>query len=131
MILDTKLGTYQQVFGKAAPLVQEFAKVIADFILDFDKDAYVVIRAGEKSVTYGVGPKKMSEAYCYIMPQKDYLNLGFYQGSELSDPEQLLEGSGKKLRHVKITTLKMAKSKIIKDMIIESYNGRVAYKNKK
>jgi Domain of unknown function (DU1801) len=131
MILDTKLGTYQQVFGKAAPLVQEFAKVIADFILDFDKDVYVVIRAGEKSVTYGVGPKKMSEAYCYIMPQKDYLNLGFYQGSELTDPEQLLEGTGKKLRHVKITSLKMAKSKIIKDMIIESYNGRVAYKNKK
>jgi hypothetical protein len=30
------------------------------------------------------------------------VNLGFYYGAQLLDPEDLLEGTGKKLRHVKV-----------------------------
>ncbi|WP_258087662.1 DUF1801 domain-containing protein, partial [Xenorhabdus bovienii] len=52
--------------------------------------------------TYGVGPKKMSEGYCYVMPQKAWVNLGFYHGVSLRDPDVLLEGTGKRLRHVKL-----------------------------
>ena len=33
---------------------------------------------------------------------RGYINLGFYQGAVLADPERLLEGTGKGLRHVKI-----------------------------
>jgi hypothetical protein len=125
MTLYTKLGTYQEVFDTVNSLVQSYAKSIADFIIEFDKDVHIVIRAGEKTVAYGIGPKKMSEAYCYIMPQKDYLNLGFFHGSELSDPKQLLEGTGKKLRHVKIKSIDEADSQVIKDLIIESREARI------
>lgn len=31
--------------------------------------------------------------------------LGFYQGAKLPDPEALLEGTGKNMRHVKIQSL--------------------------
>jgi hypothetical protein len=44
----------------------------------------------------------MSEHFCYIGAYRDHVNLGFYYGAELSDPEHLLEGSGKKLRHIKV-----------------------------
>ena len=30
------------------------------------------------------------------------MNLGFYYGAELADPTGLMEGTGKKLRHVKV-----------------------------
>jgi hypothetical protein len=36
------------------------------------------------------------------MPHTSWVNLGFYQGAELPDQGGLLEGTGKKLRHVKI-----------------------------
>ena len=55
--------------------------------------------------TYGVGPKKMSDGYAYIMPMRGYINLGFYQGAVLEDPERLLQGTGKGLRHVKVRSL--------------------------
>jgi hypothetical protein len=55
-------------------------------------------------VGYGVGPKKMSEHFCHITFHKNHVNLGFNYGSELPDPEGLLQGSGKLFRHVKITT---------------------------
>jgi hypothetical protein len=37
-----------------------------------------------------------------ISPQKGHVNLGFYDGASLPDPDTLLEGSGKVHRHVKI-----------------------------
>lgn len=37
-----------------------------------------------------------------IGPQKGYVNLYFMNGSDLEDPAGLLEGTGKRLRHVKI-----------------------------
>jgi hypothetical protein len=45
----------------------------------------------------------MSEHFCYISASKDHANLGFYYGAELPDPEGLLGGTGKLLRHVRIT----------------------------
>lgn len=54
---------------------------------------------------YGVGPKKMSEHFCYIAGNKAHVNLGFFYGADLEDPAGLLEGSGKSLRHVKLRSL--------------------------
>lgn len=40
---------------------------------------------------------------CYIAAHKGHLRFGFYQqGTRLNDPDGLLEGSGKSMRHVKI-----------------------------
>ena len=39
-----------------------------------------------------------------ISPQKGYVNLGFYGGAALPDPDELLEGAGKRHRHFKVRT---------------------------
>jgi hypothetical protein len=44
----------------------------------------------------------MSEHFCYLGAYRDHVNLGFYYGAELPDPEGLMEGTGKKLRHIKV-----------------------------
>jgi hypothetical protein len=54
-------------------------------------------------IGYGVGPRKMSEHFCYIAVHRDHVNLGFNYGAELPDPTHVLAGPGKLLRHVKIT----------------------------
>lgn len=40
--------------------------------------------------------------FCYFRAYKDHVNLGFFQGAELPDPQGLLEGTGKGMRHVKV-----------------------------
>jgi hypothetical protein len=57
----------------------------------------------QKVVGYGVGPKKMSEHFCYIAFHHDPINLGFNYGAELPDPKGLLKGPGKLLRHIKVS----------------------------
>jgi hypothetical protein len=41
-------------------------------------------------------------AFAYIDAFIAHVNVGFFQGAELSDPAGILEGSGKFMRHVKI-----------------------------
>lgn len=38
----------------------------------------------------------------YVNAFKDHVNVGFYHGADLNDPSGLLEGSGKRMRHVKL-----------------------------
>lgn len=38
----------------------------------------------------------------YLADHSRHVNLGFYHGARLADPDGLLEGTGKSLRHVKV-----------------------------
>jgi hypothetical protein len=41
-------------------------------------------------------------AFGYVNVFTAHVNVGFYQGSALPDPERLLQGNGKFMRHVKL-----------------------------
>lgn len=41
-------------------------------------------------------------AFGYVNAFTDHVNVGFFRGAELPDPEQLLEGTGRFMRHVKV-----------------------------
>ena len=40
----------------------------------------------------------------YVNHFTKHVNLGFMQGAALADPDELLEGTGKNMRHVKLET---------------------------
>ena len=41
-------------------------------------------------------------AFAYVNAFTRHVNVGFFRGTELADPERLLEGNGKFMRHVKL-----------------------------
>lgn len=41
-------------------------------------------------------------AFAYVNAFSSHVNVGFFQGTELPDPEGLLEGTGRFMRHVKL-----------------------------
>lgn len=41
-------------------------------------------------------------AFGYVNAFRAHVNVGFFRGAELADPEGLLEGTGKFMRHVKL-----------------------------
>ena len=43
----------------------------------------------------------MKDMFCYIAAARSHVNLGFCRGASLSDPNRVLEGEGKMMRHVK------------------------------
>ena len=40
--------------------------------------------------------------FAYVNAFRNHVNVGFFQGAALADPARLLEGSGKRMRHVKL-----------------------------
>ena len=41
-------------------------------------------------------------AFGYVNAFRDHVNVGFFLGAFLKDPARLLEGTGKRMRHVKL-----------------------------
>ena len=41
-------------------------------------------------------------AFGYVNAFQAHVNVGFFRGAEIADPEHLLEGTGKFMRHVKL-----------------------------
>jgi hypothetical protein len=54
-------------------------------------------------IGYGHG-LKMSQTVFTLMPHTAHVNLGIANGASLPDPAHLLQGTGKRHRHVKLTT---------------------------
>jgi hypothetical protein len=42
-------------------------------------------------------------AFAYVNAFKAHVNVGFFRGAEIADPKALLEGTGKFMRHVKLS----------------------------
>ena len=94
---------FGEILARFDPDVQDLAVRARSLIEDVYPDVVEVPWPRQNVVGYGVGPKKMSEHFCYIAFHNDHVNLGFNQGAELPDPAGLLAGPGKTMRHTKIT----------------------------
>jgi hypothetical protein len=110
-------GTFDELLAGVEPDLAAIARRLRAIIRAVDANAVETVRLGDNAATYGVGPKKMTDGYAYIMPMRGYVNLGFYQGALLSDPKRLLEGTGKGLRHVKIRSLSEANRAPVRGLV--------------
>jgi hypothetical protein len=57
---------------------------------------------------------------CVFVLGKEHLSLAFLRGAVLSDPEELLEGTGKGVRHVKLRSAADVKRPGVKNLIAEA-----------
>lgn len=113
----TQFGTFAELLQITQAAQQATGIRLREIILSIHPEAVEVVRLGDRAATYGLGPKKMSEGYTYILPHTSWVNLGFFQGANLPDPDSLLEGTGKKLRHVKIRSVEAAENPAVGTLI--------------
>lgn len=119
-----KLGSFQDLIDLTADDMRPVAQRLREVIVEVDPDAVEVVRLGDRAATYGVGPKKMSEGYAYILPYDNWVNLGFYQGALLHDPTGLMEGTGAKMRHVKVRSVDDAERAAVRRLLETALSER-------
>jgi hypothetical protein len=102
--IHESLGKLSDLFAAASKETLPILKKAHKLLLEIHPEVVIVPRLGEKSISYGLGPKKNSEAYCYLIAYKTHVNLGFIHGSRLGADDQL-EGTGPLMRHLKIASL--------------------------
>lgn len=63
----------------------------------------------------------VNKLLCYLQKAKEHVTIGFQQGANLDDPDNLLSGEGKSMRHIKFPLTanldKRAITKLIKKAI--------------
>ena len=93
---------FDSIVATAGPAAQALAHRARALIREVLPGVVEVPWPKQNVIGYGVGPWKMSEHFCYLAVYPNHVNLGFNYGAELPDPDGLLEGPGKLLRHVKL-----------------------------
>lgn len=118
---DARLGSFDELMTGLPPgtaaLVEPIARKLREVILDDFPEAIEVVRLGDGAASYGVGPKKMSESHVYVMPRAEYVNLGFWHGVGLPDPDGLLVGTGARMRHAKVRSVEDAASPAVHGLV--------------
>ena len=117
-------GSFDEALSGSSSQVKEIARRLRKLFIDFYPEVVEVPWPKQKIIGYGVGPKKMSEHFCYIGAHREHDNLGFYYGAELSDPEGLLEGTGKKLRHIKVRKVEEVAQPALRHLVQSSLEER-------
>lgn len=92
------------------PWQAEIVAAVRQIILDTVPDAKESIKWAQP-VYENVGP------FAYMKAFKNAVNFGFWRGVDLKDPEGLLQGSGEKMRHVKLTGMDDVKPQVFTDFI--------------
>jgi hypothetical protein len=111
------MTTVEEFLAPSSPTVRELAMRTRELVRStMPPGSYEGVHLGRNSIIYGTS-EKMADWMCYIAPFKSRINLGFLRGAELPDPEGLLEGTGKGLRHVKINRVEEIEKPAIRALL--------------
>ncbi len=105
--------------------IPELAIACRSFLFEVFPRAVEVVWPQQRTAGYGTGPKKMTEQFCWLAPYPKHVVFGFYYGTELPDPEGLLEGTGRLMRHVKIRRPEDLGRPALRDLVTAASTHRV------
>jgi hypothetical protein len=60
-------------------------------------------------------------AFAYVDAFSAHVNVGFFHGAALDDPAGLLEGTGKRMRHVKLRWAQQVNAAALSELIAAAY----------
>ncbi|MDE2914851.1 MAG: DUF1801 domain-containing protein [Paracoccaceae bacterium] len=121
---DRKFGEFDDIIEMTPEPLRPVTIRLKELLLSVDPDACIVVRLGDRAATFGIGPKKMIEGCCYILPYTNWVNLGFYRGVDISDPDKLLEGTGARMRHIKVRSIEECDNPRLVSMIRDAFEER-------
>ena len=85
--------------------IADLALALREIVLEEAPDASEsVYQVYTVAIWFGFSGK-MKDMFCYITTHAGHINLGFPRGATLPDPNRVLEGEGKAMRHIKFRSM--------------------------
>jgi len=92
--------------GAYDPHISDLALALREIVLEEAPDASESIyQVYTVAIWFGFSGK-MKDMFCYIATNAGHVNLGFPRGVSLADPNRVLAGEGKAMRHIKFASLR-------------------------
>jgi hypothetical protein len=85
------------------PHVADLTLALRNIVLEEAPDVVEsIVKSYAVAIGFSFTGKPMKDGFCHIVTYADHVNLGFNRGALLPDPNHVLEGKGKMIRHVTI-----------------------------
>ncbi len=96
-----------RLLGEHAPEIQAIERALRATIHAEFPEAIEQVDFGNKLIAFGRSMKIRGLLFA-IIAHKEHVNLQLADGADLPDPAGIIEGTGKRIRHVKIRSVEMA-----------------------
>lgn len=105
-----------QLIERHAPIVRETALHLRELVLRLAPDAIETVDAPDHLLAYGWS-ERMRDLVFAIAPHTAHVNLQLADGALLPDPTGIVEGTGKRIRHVKCRSTDDVARPAVRDLI--------------
>lgn len=112
------------------PSLIELFKDLREYMLEIYPESNEILYHTHALTAVFSLSEKLSDAFCMIPIYTNHLNLGFHKGTLLEDPDKLLEGTGKLIRHIPVRRAEDYRNDPVR-MLIESAVGLAIHQMKK
>ena len=110
------MNEFEQLLDGHRTEVRETLLALRELVRDTCPDATETVHLGWKALSYGRGGV-MKGAICGLGLQKGRVNVQFSRGALLEDPQGLPEGTGLKMRHVKVHSMDAVDAEALRGLV--------------
>lgn len=107
-----------------------YNKKVTEYIHDAPEEQIVILEQLRKllhetvdnvseQIKWGFPVFALTKDFAYLRFAKKHVTLGFYNIDKIKDPDNLLEGEGNTLKHIKIKRVNDIKPQIISEWLIQ------------
>ena len=104
---------------KDPALVDTFIDLRSYVISIYPESNELLYHTHALTAVYSVSDK-LAEGFCHIPIYTEHLNLGFNKGTLVDDPQHLLQGTGKLIRHIPINSRQDYRNEDVRNLIINA-----------
>lgn len=123
--MDRMSGSAAEEARTVEKLIHSFPTQISEIMETLREAAKTNMPGAHEFVYHNAINYKLLESpntwICYIAAQQNYVRLGFYFGTTLPDPKELLEGTGKRMRHIKVRSVGEAGAVDLAELIRQAW----------
>jgi hypothetical protein len=124
MISDDALA-FDRHLAATAPAVADIARSLRRTVLDGFPDAVETFDAADGLLAIGIG-RSMRDFRFAIIPHTSHVNLQLADGADLPNADGRIEGTGKRIRHVKVRSVEDAGAAWVRAVVIAELAHRDA-----
>ena len=111
MAADKK--TVDSWMAELEPSIREIAQALREIILEAAPGITESIKWNTPNYAKGGN-------VCYLAANKGHVNFGFFNGAGLPNPDGLIEGTGAKMRHIKVKSMEGIRPEVFASLVQEA-----------
>lgn len=100
---------FEQLEGDLAPIAHSLREMVNETAPDLNE-----------VIKWGAPLWEGKQHVVWLKVQKKHITFGFFYGNQLNDPDGLLEGEGKAMRHLKIRKPEDVETLKVQDFVVQS-----------